>query len=131
MKTFTTILLLSAFSLVKSTSPAVDVVQKSPGSLALVLIDDHVVFITATNISMVMNVPSTLGFCLPTTIQDWKVRGPGGAYGLFGVGPTTYVCFGPCRYHVHKPIHVVAAGSVAAATVLSVASFCAFLSRRK
>jgi len=52
MKTFTTILLLAAFSLVKSTSPAADVVQKAPSSLELVLIDDHVVFSTATNISM-------------------------------------------------------------------------------
>ena len=54
MKTFTTILLLAAFSLVKSTSPAADVVQKAPSSLELVLIDDHVVFSTATNISMEM-----------------------------------------------------------------------------
>ena len=54
MKTFTTILLLAAFSLVKSTSPAADVVQKSSSSLELVLIDDHVVFSTATNISMEM-----------------------------------------------------------------------------
>lgn len=54
MKTFTTILLLAAFSVVKSTSPAADVVQKAPGSLELVLIDDHVVFSTATNISMEM-----------------------------------------------------------------------------
>ncbi len=54
MKTFTTILLLAAFSLVKSMSPAADVVQKSPGSLELVLIDDHVVFSTATNLSMEM-----------------------------------------------------------------------------
>src|SRR6266704_6149771 len=35
-------------------SPAADVVQKSPGSLELVLIDDHVVFSTATNLSMEM-----------------------------------------------------------------------------
>ena len=131
MKTLSAILLLATVIFVQSTSPAADVVQKSSSSLELVLIDDHVVFSTATNISMEMNVPSALGFCLPTTIQNWTVRGPGGAYGLFGVGPTTYVCFGPCRYHVHKPIHVVAAGSVAAATVLSVASFCAFLWRRK
>ncbi len=54
MKTFTAILLLAAFSLVKSTSPAADVVQKSPSSLELVLIDDHVVFSTVTNISMEM-----------------------------------------------------------------------------
>ena len=38
MKTFTTLLLLAAFSLVKSTSPAADVVQKAPSSLELVLI---------------------------------------------------------------------------------------------
>src|SRR5207247_9635993 len=101
MKTFTRILLLAAFIFVKSTSPAADVVQKAPSSLELVLIDDHVVFSTATNISMEMNVPSALGFCLPTTIQDWTVRGPGGAYGLVGVGPTTYVSIGPCRYHAH------------------------------
>ena len=73
MKTFTTILLLAAFIFFKSTSPAADVVQKAPSSLELVLIDDHVVFSTATNISMEMNVPSALGFCLPTTIQDWTV----------------------------------------------------------
>ncbi len=54
MKTFTTILLLAAFIFVKSTSPAADVVQKAPGSLELVLIDDHVVFSTVTNISMEM-----------------------------------------------------------------------------
>src|SRR6266699_1873157 len=52
MKTFTTILLLAAFSLVKSTSPAADVVQKAPSSLELVLIDDHVLLSTATNLSM-------------------------------------------------------------------------------
>ena len=54
MKTFTTILLLAAVIFVKSTSPAADVVQKAPSSLELVLIDDHVVFSTATNISMEM-----------------------------------------------------------------------------
>ena len=54
MKTFTTILLLAAFILVKPTSSAADVVVKSPSSLELVLIDDHVVFNTATNISMEM-----------------------------------------------------------------------------
>ncbi len=52
MKTFTAILLLAAFSLVKSTSPAADVVQKAPSSLELVLIDDHVLLSTATNLSM-------------------------------------------------------------------------------
>src|SRR6266508_1049375 len=52
MKAFTTILLLAAFSFVKSNSPAADVFQKAPSSLELVLIDDHVVFSTATNISM-------------------------------------------------------------------------------
>ena len=60
MKTFTTILLLAAFSLVKSTSPAADVVQKAPSSLELVLIDDHVVFTTATNISMEMEMEAWL-----------------------------------------------------------------------
>ena len=54
MKAFTTILLLAAFSLVKSTSPAADVVQKAPSPLELVLIDDHVVFSTATTVSMEM-----------------------------------------------------------------------------
>ena len=54
MKTFTTILLLAAFIFFKSTSPAADVVQKAPSSLELVLIDEHVVFSTATKISMEM-----------------------------------------------------------------------------
>ena len=54
MKTFTRILLLAAFIFVKSTSPAADVVQKAPSSLELVLIDEHVVFSTATKISMEM-----------------------------------------------------------------------------
>jgi hypothetical protein len=54
MKTLSAILFLAAFIFVKSTSPAADVVQKSPSSLELVLIDDHVVFSTATNISMEM-----------------------------------------------------------------------------
>ena len=54
MKTFTTILLLASFIFFKSTSPAADVVQKAPSSLELVLIDEHVVFSTATKISMEM-----------------------------------------------------------------------------
>jgi hypothetical protein len=54
MKPFTTILLLAAVLFVKSTLLAADVIQKSPSSLELVLMDDHVVFNTATNISMEM-----------------------------------------------------------------------------
>jgi len=54
MKTFTTILNLATVIFVQSTSPAADVVQKAPSSLELVLTDDHVVFSTATNISMEM-----------------------------------------------------------------------------
>src|SRR5438093_1432168 len=41
-------------------------------------------------------------------LPSQAVSGPGGAYGLFGVGLTTSVCFGPCRYHVHQPIQAVA-----------------------
>ena len=54
MKTLSAILLLATVIFVQSTSPAADVVQKSSSSLELVLIDDHVVFSTATNISMEM-----------------------------------------------------------------------------
>ena len=76
-------------------------------------------------------VTSAQAFCLPNTIQNWTVQGPGGAYGLLGVGPTTDVCFGPFRYHVNRPIRVVAGSFIAAGTVMSVASFCALLWRRK
>ena len=77
MKTLSAILLLATVIFVQSTSPAADVVQKAPSSLELVLIDDQVVLSTTTNISSEMIVPSALGFCLPTTIRDWTVHGPG------------------------------------------------------
>ncbi|MGA3267918.1 MAG: hypothetical protein ABSE16_13970 [Verrucomicrobiota bacterium] len=54
MKTFSTILLLTVALFVTFAAQAAEAINSTSNSLELVLIDDHIVFTTATNISMEM-----------------------------------------------------------------------------
>jgi hypothetical protein len=76
MKTFTTIILLGAVFLVKSTLSAADALGESPNPLKLVLIDDHAGSNTATNISVKI---------IYQNIGTTNLYAPGLVYGLSAV----------------------------------------------